>query len=71
MLEQNRFLCGDEVTIADTIAYAYFQIQEATSIDLTAYAHILRWYGEFSERPSVTAVKKRLAAAGGLLPYPA
>lgn len=71
VLEQNRFLCGDEVTIADTIAYAYFQIQEATSIDLTAYAHILRWYGEFSERPSVTAVKKRLAAAGGLLPYPA
>ncbi|RLU00729.1 glutathione S-transferase family protein [Ketobacter sp.] len=64
------FLCGSEVTLADTIAYAYFQIQDTTSIDLSAYPHIVRWYGEFSERPSVAAVKQRLAEAGGLLPYP-
>lgn len=70
VLEQNRFLCGEDITIADTIAYAYFQIQESTSVDLSAYSNILRWYGEISERPAVTAVKQKLAQSGGLLPYP-
>lgn len=70
VLGQGSFLCGDEVTIADTIAYSHLQIQEKTSVDLSPYANIQRWYGEFSERPSVTAVKERLAQAGGLLPYP-
>jgi len=70
VLEQNRFLCGEDITIADTIAYAYFQIQESTSVDLSAYSNILRWYSELSERPAVTAAKQQLAQAGGLLPYP-
>lgn len=70
VLGQGTYLCGEDVTIADTIAYAYFQIQEKTSIDLAPYPNIQRWYGEFSERPSVTAVKQRLAQAGGLLQYP-
>ncbi len=70
LLAETQFLCGDQVTIADTIAYAYFQVQEHTSVDLSAYGNILRWYGEFSERPSVTAVKERLAQQGALLQYP-
>lgn len=67
VLAENVFLCGDEVTIADTIAYAYFQIHEKTSVDLSAYVNIMRWYGEFSERPSVTAVKHRLGQQASAL----
>ena len=70
LLGESEFLCGDRVTLADTISYAYFQIQEKTSVDLSPYHHIQRWYGAFSERPSVTVVKQRLAREGGLLPYP-
>jgi len=67
LLEENAFLCGSEVTIADTIAYAFFQVHEQTSADISAYPNILRWYGEFSERPSVAAVKARLEKQGSML----
>ncbi|MCP5015046.1 MAG: glutathione S-transferase family protein [Ketobacter sp.] len=67
LLEENVFLCGSEVTIADTIAYAMFQVHEQTSADISAYPNILRWYGEFSERPSVAAVKARLEKQGSML----
>lgn len=67
LLAQHPFLCGAEVTIADTIAYAFFQVQEKTSVDLSAYPNILRWYGEFSERPSVAAAMARLAQQNSLL----
>jgi len=68
-LASNNFLCGNEVTLADTIAYAFFQAHEHTSVDLSPYPNILRWYGDFSERPSVEAVKQRLAQHPSLLQY--
>lgn len=62
LLEKNTFLCGEEFTLADIVAYCYAQIHEKTSLDLTAYQNIMRWYGEISERPSVAKVKELLAA---------
>lgn len=67
LLADQPFLCGRDVTIADTLSYAYFQVQEQTSVDLSAYSNIQRWYGEFSERPSVTAVKDLIAQQHSLL----
>jgi glutathione S-transferase len=61
LLADNTYLCGSDISIADTIAYAYCQLHESTSIDLSPYSKILRWYGEISERPSVSAVQLKLA----------
>lgn len=69
-LSQQTFLCGDEVTLADIIAYSYLQVHETTSIDLSEYSAVQRWYALFSERPSVIAVRKKLTEQPGLLQYP-
>ena len=56
LLGQNAYLCGDELTLADIQAFAYCQIQEKTSLDLSAYQNLMNWYGKFSERASVAKV---------------
>ena len=61
LLQKNEFLCGDEFTLADIIPFAYCQVQEKTSLDLSGYEHIMRWYGTISERPSVTKVNEMIA----------
>lgn len=60
-LAEQACLVGDQISIADTIAYAYCQLQEQTSLDFTPYPHIQRWYGEISERPAVARVQALLA----------
>jgi len=54
-LGESRFICSDEVTLADTIAFPYFKLKELAGIELSEYKHILRWYDVFKERPSVSA----------------
>ncbi len=61
MLDGKEFLCGDEITIADTFALAYFQTTEATSASFDDQANIVRWYKAMSARESVAKVKKLFA----------
>ena len=61
-LAQTRYLCGDEVTIADTFAYAYFEVTEHTSADISAFEHLTKWYQDFKQRPSVARVYQRFPA---------
>lgn len=56
-LEDKTFLTGDKITIADTICFAYCQLQEITSLDFENYNNISRWYSDFNQRPSVSQVK--------------
>ena len=67
MLSDSEFLCGDEVTLADTTAFPYFRVQEYTSMDLDGYPHLTRWYNAFAARPSVQRLQARLAAQPSLL----
>jgi len=59
-LEHNRFLCGDEYTIADMANYAWFgalvlhNIYDAAEfLDVASYTHTIRWAKEIEERPAV------------------
>ena len=52
-LEADVFLGGDQITIADTVAYAYFSIQESTTVNIENYSNITRWYEAMRQRPAI------------------
>ena len=59
-LADNRFLCGDDYTIADMANYAWYgalvlhNIYEAAEfLDVASYNHVVRWAQEIEERPGV------------------
>ena len=43
------FLTGDELTIADLVAFAYFDITEVTSASIEHYPEICRWYDSIKQ----------------------
>ena len=51
-LGQTNFLAGNEITLADTIIFAYVHTHEVTSVNLDAYPNILRWYTALKQPPS-------------------
>ncbi len=59
VLTQSRFLCGDEISIADTVALPYFHACQSTSVKLDDYPAIVRWIRDGVDRP---AFQKALAA---------
>jgi glutathione S-transferase len=61
-LQDNRFLCGSEITLADTIALPYFHALEATSLKLDAWPAIARWYAELKSRPSFQRALAKMPA---------
>ncbi|MDX1492006.1 MAG: glutathione S-transferase family protein [Pseudohongiellaceae bacterium] len=60
-LATNKFLCGKELTIADTVTYPYFSAAQQTTADLSAYANIGRWMAELSERPAYQAAVSKMS----------
>ncbi|MEX0618170.1 MAG: glutathione S-transferase family protein [Pseudohongiellaceae bacterium] len=52
VLGSGTYLCGGELTIADTFAFAYFTIHETTSVSLDEYPNLDRWYKQLNERPT-------------------
>lgn len=57
-LGRHEFLCGSDITIADTFALAYFMIQEQTSIDLSSYQQISSWYAAMVQRPAIKKARE-------------
>lgn len=53
MAEKHEFLCGDEISIADTFAFSYLAISDNTSVDLTPYPNLNRWYQAVHARPTI------------------
>lgn len=66
ILSMKKFLCGDQITIADTFSFPYLQIKEVTSADFSGYTNIVRWYSEMSARASTKKVMELLN--GQLIP---
>ena len=56
-LGRHEFLCGDQISIADTFALAYFMIHEDTSIDLAPYQQIKSWYDSMIKRPAIVKAR--------------
>lgn len=52
LLAKNDFLCGSDISIADTVAFAMIMSHEYTSFEITEYPNIVRWYGRLKSRPS-------------------
>jgi glutathione S-transferase len=55
ILADSNFLCGDNITIADTVAMPMFMVCDHTSFDFSDYANISRWFDMMKERPSYAA----------------
>jgi len=61
-LAANRYLCGDRLTLADTIALPYFHAALSTSFNLDRFPAITRWYEELSRRPAFAAALAHMPA---------
>ncbi|MEM7280124.1 MAG: glutathione S-transferase family protein [Pseudomonadota bacterium] len=52
-LNENEFLAGPDITIADTIAWSYINSIELTTASIDGFGHLNRWYDAIKERPSI------------------
>jgi len=59
-LYQNRYICGDDYTIADMICYPWTVNWAGQGQDINEFKYFKRWFEEMSDRPGV----KRGTAVG-------
>jgi len=52
-LYQQRYLCGDEYTIADMICYPWTVNWAGQGQDINEFKYFKRWFDELSDRPAV------------------
>jgi glutathione S-transferase len=53
-----RYLCGDQITIADYFASAFVSLGEFIRCDFTPYPNLNRWYGAMKALPSWNKVNE-------------
>jgi glutathione S-transferase len=51
-----KYLCGEEITIADYFGYAIVQVGELIRCDFAPYPNVMRWMATMSGRPSTAKV---------------
>jgi glutathione S-transferase len=56
ILGKKKFLCGNEITIADYFGAAIIQVGEVIRINLQTYPNIARWLATMKHRPSYNKV---------------
>jgi GSH-dependent disulfide-bond oxidoreductase len=66
-LYKNRYVAGEEYTIADMISYPWTVGWKAQGQDIEEFKYFKRWFEELGERP---AVKRGMAAGTDLPPDP-
>jgi GST-like protein len=66
-LYKNRYLCGDQYTIADMISYPWTVNWKAQGQDIDEFKYFKRWFDELSERPGV---QRGIAVGKDLPPDP-
>ena len=52
-LSDNRYLSGDDYTIADIATWPWVRIFEWSGVDISGLEHLARWMNEIAERPAV------------------
>jgi GSH-dependent disulfide-bond oxidoreductase len=61
-LSKNRYVAGDDFTIADITHFGWLWRREFAGIDFTQTPHIGRWYEVVAARPAVQRALARVAA---------
>lgn len=51
-LTDNRYLAGEEYTIADIATWPWVRIYEWSGVDITGLTHLQRWMDELAQRPA-------------------
>jgi glutathione S-transferase len=46
------YLAGDQFSLADIIAFSYFNTHELTNVDLGQYQNLLKWHDAIKNRPA-------------------
>jgi glutathione S-transferase len=49
-LSASEFLAGKDYTVADVIAFSYFNGAEGTSVDFSSFPHMMKWYEKIKAR---------------------
>ncbi|MPY21071.1 glutathione S-transferase [Shewanella psychropiezotolerans] len=52
-LSDNRYLSGDDYTIADIATWPWVRIFEWSGVDISGLGHLERWLNEIAKRPAV------------------
>jgi glutathione S-transferase len=56
ILGKKKYLCGDQITIADYFGAAIIQVGEVIRVNLQQYPNIARWLDAIKQRPSYNKV---------------
>lgn len=59
-LSKHAYIAGEKFTIADTIGFSLLEIAEYTSVDMSGYPHINKWYNAMKVRPSYASAMAKL-----------
>ncbi len=59
-LTKQEFLCGDQITIGDIVAFGMFLVADYTTFEFDEYSNICRWYNAIKERPSFKVVMEQI-----------
>jgi glutathione S-transferase len=62
-----KFLCGNDITIADYFGYAILQVGELIRCDFSAYPNVARWMATMRDRPSTAKVYEAIRGFAGQL----
>ena len=62
-LEENNYLCGTNLTIADFFAFAYIEQTKAIEFSIDEHANILRWKEAIEKTPAVKNGRSRMNQA--------
>ncbi len=59
-LSEQDYLAGPDLSLADTIAFSYFETTDLTSVSLDPYPDLRRWFESYKQRDSYTQVTRSL-----------
>lgn len=58
-LAKNKYLSGNDITIADYFCFSYIETIEHTKVDINDWKNVSRWYKEIKSRDEVKAVHEK------------
>jgi len=59
-LTEQPFLCGPDISIADTFSWPYFTLKDITSISLAPYPALQQWYDRMAARPGIKSAMRKI-----------
>jgi glutathione S-transferase len=62
-----KYLCGDEITIADYLGAGMISLNELIKCDLKDYPNVARWYDSMKARPNWSEVNKTFYGFVGMM----